>query len=211
MTSEYYNHIKQLRTKYLKYFSKETQIIDVGCGDGTFIRLLKENNYSVIGIDSDSSCVQQCRNENLSVFKEDAISFLQKNKKQFGGIICSHLIEHFTQDQLNTFIKSCYGALKKNGSMLIITPNINYLGGNANFWNDPTHVRPLTVSSLKKLISKNKFVISNIGYDRDSKLSIRKNLLHFSIDIIRKLLSIIIYGTDGIFIEIFVIAKKSKI
>ena len=78
-----------MRTKYLKYFSKETQIIDVGCGDGTFIRLLKENDYSVIGIDSDASCIQKCKSENLSVFQDDAISFLQKKNCSFFGKVSS--------------------------------------------------------------------------------------------------------------------------
>jgi 2-polyprenyl-3-methyl-5-hydroxy-6-metoxy-1,4-benzoquinol methylase len=208
MTSEYYNRIIQLRKKYLKYFSKDTQILDIGCGDGTFIRLLTENDYSAIGIDSDVSCIKKCQEKNLRVLQKDAISFLQENQNSFGGIICSHLIEHIPCDRMNFFIKKCYDAMCKNGSLLIITPNINNLGGSANFWNDPTHVRPFTISSLQKLISKNLFEIKHIGYDKGSKLTIRKNLFYFPIDIIRKFLSILIYGKDGLYTELFVIAKK---
>ena len=208
MTSEYYNHIIRLRRKYLKYFSKDTEIVDIGCGDGTFIRLLAEHDYSAIGIDSDAPCIKKCREENLRVFKKDAFSFLKQNQNSFGGIICSHLIEHIPFEHLNIFLKSCYEALHENGSILLITPNINNLGGSADFWNDPTHIKPFTVSSLQKLISKNRFEIMQIGYDKDSKLSIRKNPFHFPLDIIRQFLSVIIYGIAGLYSEIFVIAKK---
>lgn len=209
MTSEYYNHIVFLRKKYLKFFAKDTQIVDIGCGDGTFIRMLEENDYSAIGIDSDAVSVKKCQEENLHVIQKDAISFLQENQNSFGGIICSHLIEHIPYDRTNFFIKSCYDAMCESGSLLIITPNINNLGGSANFWNDPTHVRPFTISSLKKLISKNMFKIKHIGYDKDSMISIRKNPFYFPIDILRQFISILIYGKNALYTELVVIARKS--
>jgi hypothetical protein len=52
------------------------------------------------------------------------------------------------------------------------------------------------------------FEIRHIGYDKGSKFSIRKKLFYFPIDILRQFLSILIYGKDGLYKEIFVIAKK---
>jgi len=208
MTFDYFNYIVHIRKKYLEYFSKEFPIVDIGCGDGFFIRLLKEQGYSAIGVDANSSCIKKCKERNIRVFREDALSYLEQNQKSFGGIICSHLIEHIPNDHLNSFIRRCYEAMIQNGILLIITPNINNLGGSANFWNDPTHIRPFTLSSMQKLLSKNRFEIIRIGYDKDTKLSVRKKLFHFPLDIIRQFLSIIIYGIGGLYTEIFVIAKK---
>jgi len=208
MTSEYYNYITHIRKKYLKCFSKDSKILDIGCGDGIFIKFLKAQGYSAIGVDTNASCIKKGKERNIPVFQEDAISFLQLNHKSFDGIICSHLIEHIPHDQLNLIINSCYEAMSENGILLIITPNINNLGGSANFWNDPTHIRPFTLGSIKKLLLKYRFKIMHIGYDKDTKLAIRKKPIHFPLDIIRQFLSIIIYGISGIYTEIIVIAKK---
>jgi 2-polyprenyl-3-methyl-5-hydroxy-6-metoxy-1,4-benzoquinol methylase len=208
MESDYYKYFKNLRKKYLRYFSKDSLILDIGCGDGSFMRLLEENNYSTIGIDTDASCVKKCQENNFRAFEMAAISFLQRNKNSFGGIICSHLIEHIPSDSVELFFKACYAAMCKNSSLLIITPNVNHIGGCANFWNDPTHIRPYTESSLRKLISKNRFKIKCIGYDKNSGLSIRNNIFTLTIDMLRKILSIMIYGKNGIYTELFVIAEK---
>ena len=209
MSYKYYDYIKKKRGKYLDYLSKDWPVLDMGCGDGTFIKLLEERGYSAIGIDTDSAMIQKCKDENLHVFRTDAISFLKKNKKSFGALICSHLIEHIPFDDLNSFLKKCHEAMYENGLLLIITPNINNLGGSAYFWNDPTHVRPFTIKSLHKLITKNNFKIVRIGYDKDTKIRNKQNLFKFPIDMIRKFLSIIIYGKDGLYTEIVVIAQKT--
>lgn len=206
--NSYYDHIRNIRKKYLKYFDVNFKILDIGCGDGVLMKYLIEEGYSAIGADTDIDSVAHCREDNLTVFEKDAISFLQENKSAFGGIICSHLIEHIPLDQIVPLINGCYGALIEGGVLLVITPNVNNLGGSANFWNDPTHIRPFTNDSLRKLLTKTGFNIINIGYDKDTKINIRNDMIHFPLDLSRQLFSIFIYGSAGLYTEVFALAKK---
>ena len=206
--SNYSDHIRNIRKKYLKYFDVNSEVLDIGCGDGVLMKCLIEEGYSAIGVDTDIDSVAHCRENNLTVFAKDAISFLQENKSAFGGIICSHLIEHIPLDQIDHLINNCYGALIKGGVLLVITPNVNNLGGSANFWNDPSHIRPFTNDSLRKILAKTEFNIINIGYDKDTKVNIRNDLIHFPLDLFRQLFSVFIYGPAGLYTEVFALAKK---
>ena len=206
--SNYYDHIRNIRKKYLKYFDVNSEVLDIGCGDGVLMKYLNKEGYSAIGVDTDIDSVVHCRENNLTVFPKDAISFLQENKAAFGGIICSHLIEHIPLDRIDPLINSCYGALIEGGVLLVITPNVNNLGGSANFWNDPSHIRPFTRDSLRKLLTKTGFNIINIGYDKDTKLNTRNDLIHFPLDLFRQLFSVFIYGSAGLYTEVFALAKR---
>jgi len=208
MMSSYYDHIRNIRKKYLKYFDVNSVVLDIGCGDGVLMKYLIEEGYSAMGIDTDINSVAHCREKKLTVFPKDAISFLQEKKSSFGGIICSHLIEHIPLDQILPLIKGCYEALIEGGVLLVITPNINNLGGSANFWNDPSDIRPFTNDSLRKLFAKTEFTIINIGYDKDTKVNIRNDLIHFPLDLFRQLFSVFIYGSAGLYTEVFALAKK---
>ena len=171
------------------------------------MKYLIEEGYSAMGIDTDINSVAHCREKKLTVFPKNAILFLHENKSSFGGIICSHLIEHIPLDQIVPLIDGCYEALIEGGVLLVITPNVNNLGGSANFWNDPSHIRPFTKDSLRKLFKKTEFTIINIGYDKDTKVNIRNDLIHFPPDLFRQLFSVFIYGSAGLYTEVFALAK----
>ena len=98
MESDYYKYFKNLRKKYLRYFQKDSLILDIGCGDGSFMRVLEENNYSTIGIDTDASCVKKCQENNFRAFEMAAISFLQEKQniiKRVNNIECLVILNKY--------------------------------------------------------------------------------------------------------------------
>lgn len=206
--NNYLNHIRKIRRKYIKYFDKQGKLLEIGCGNGELMRLFQEEGYSIHGIDVSSQAVDYCRKLNLSVSHQDGVSFLKQNQNSYDGIICSHLIEHIHYRDTNLFIECCYQALNNRGIILIITPNVHCLGGNTSFWNDPSHTKPFTVASLKKLLSDFEFKIIDIGYDKNTKIVIKKGCFSLPIDIIRILLGIITYGHSGLYTEVFAVAEK---
>jgi len=208
MMNYYYNYIRNIRKKYLNYFNMSSKVLDIGCGDGVLMKYLQEEGYSVYGIDTDLQAVTHCVKNNLSVFQKDAISFLQKNKNSFGSIICCHVIEHIPINQIAQFIECCYNTLLNNGILLIITPNVHTLEGTANFWNDPSHIRPYTIPCLEKLLTKAGFEIIEIGYDKNTKIIIRNDLIHFVLDAFRIILGFLCYGKPALYTEINVLARK---
>jgi len=204
----YQDRIRKTRRKYLQYFEKKDKILEIGCGSGELMRFFQEEGYSICGVDVNLQAIRHCQKQNLLASHQDAISFLKQNENTYNGIICSHLIEHIYYNDIDIFIECCYKSLLQKGILIIITPNVHHLGGSASFWNDPSHIRPFTVASLQKLLKKFEFTIINIGYDKDTKITVKRDLLNFPIDIIRVLLGFIIYGYSGLYTEIFAVGKK---
>ena len=75
-----------------------------------------------------------------------------------GGIFCSQVVEHFTTEQLLTFIQLAYKKLKPNAPIVIETINPKNIVAVSNwFYMDLTHVRPVHPETLK-------FVLESYGY-----------------------------------------------
>ena len=50
--------------------------IDLGCGRGEWLDILRQHEFEAIGVDVDHGMLQICRDKELSVEDSDAISFL---------------------------------------------------------------------------------------------------------------------------------------
>jgi len=206
----YYERTKSMRKKYLKYFSPGCKILDVGCGEGVLLQYLQDNGYLASGVDTDQKCIQAASARNLSVCNQDAIAFLQQNPDTYHGIIASHTIEHLPIHRLEVFVEACFRCLLEEGVLIVITPNVHTLTGCADFWNDPTHVRPFSLRSLEKLLAGAEFHHIEVGYDRDTTLVMRKDLLHWPLDWLRLITGVACYGIAAQYTELFAIARKRQ-
>tara|TARA_Y100000022_G_scaffold124689_1_gene108011 strand:- start:320 stop:985 length:666 start_codon:yes stop_codon:yes gene_type:complete len=119
--------------------SKDSKLIDLGCGDGSFLKALKRNQIQCKGYDYDEVNLE---NEEIP---EDS------NSCDF--ITCNSVIEHLT-DSTN-LLEESYRVLKPNGKLIIITPNFFY--DYKNFYDDPTHVNPFTVMKLDRVLKMSGF------------------------------------------------------
>ncbi len=75
--------------------SKESPLLDIGCGRGEWLEVLRDNGISARGLDLNSISVADCLERGLDAINADAMSFL---KSQFdgslGAITSMHLVEH---------------------------------------------------------------------------------------------------------------------
>jgi len=137
----------------------ESPVVDLGCGRGEWLEILKDSNLHAVGIDCNRIMLQQCRELNLEVFENDAIRFLQReNANRFGAITGHHLVEHLDLAALIILLDECYRTLKPGGILIFETPNPeNLLVGAYTFHYDPTHKSPLVPDSLKFLVEQRGF------------------------------------------------------
>ncbi|MEA5502226.1 class I SAM-dependent methyltransferase [Halotia wernerae UHCC 0503] len=131
----------------------DSPILDVGCGRGEWLQLLRESGYKSIGIDINRVMLEQCRDINLEVIESDAIAYLQSLPDESLGIVTGfHIIEHLPLTILINLIYEILRVLKPGGLAIFETPNPqNILVGTNNFYIDPTHLNPLP-SPLVKFI-----------------------------------------------------------
>jgi O-antigen chain-terminating methyltransferase len=120
-------------------------LLDLGCGRGEWLALVKAEGYHAWGVDLNATNVTITRQRGLDVRYEDALTTLANCEDDSIGMITSfHLVEHLSHEQLRTLLREALRALAPEGRLLLETPNPqNLLVGSCNFYLDPTHVRPI--------------------------------------------------------------------
>lgn len=127
---------------YAQTFAGCRRVLDVGCGEGQFLELLRNGGVEALGIDSDARMVEVCLGKGLDVVQADLFDYLPEQKEQFDGIFGSNLLEHLSAQEATRFVQASYGALSEGGTLLIATPNpASLIVQLYEFWRDLTHVR----------------------------------------------------------------------
>jgi O-antigen chain-terminating methyltransferase len=134
--------------------SPEMPVLDIGCGRGEWLDLLRENGFIASGIDTNSSMIEVCRAKHLTVEHSDAITHLGKLRDSSIGVVTAiHVVEHLPFGKLMTFIDEVVRVLKPGGLAIFETPNPENLRvGACTFYMDPTHQKPLPSGLLQFLV-----------------------------------------------------------
>ena len=146
--------IKQRQLSFLPYFEKCTSVLDVGCGRGEFLEILRDNNIAGTGIDLDADMITYCRSRQLNVEQSDAITYLENiEDKSIDGIFIDQVVEHLEPEYLFRLLALCYQKLKFGYYIVIETVNPQSFVSFVNFYIDLTHKRPLHPQTLQFLVS----------------------------------------------------------
>jgi O-antigen chain-terminating methyltransferase len=144
----------------VKTVTKRSPVLDLGCGRGEWLQLLKENGYAVLGIDANKEMIRRCKELGLCVKKADAIDFLKSQRKnRFGAITGFHIVEHLALKSLIRLCDECLRVLTPGGVVIFETPNPeNLIMGACNFYMDPTRRNPLPPAALSFIVEHRGFV-----------------------------------------------------
>ncbi len=159
--------------------SKKSKIIDLGCGTGWKLNIIKEsNNLEVFGVDSTESVFHSKRYYKKGKFIVDDLSncdysLYEDHKNSFDYIICSDVIEHLEDpDRLLDLIKYLS---HKNTIIILSTPDrIKFRDINNNQPGNKDHIREWSKDELLMYLNSRKFSIINHKYSLPVKLSFSK-------------------------------------
>lgn len=130
---------------YLPYFQNCKNVLDIGCGRGEFLKMMRTAGVPARGIELGAESVAACKAEGLDAEFADAYPYLAALPEgSLDGIFCSQVVEHLPPDRLPELIRLCARALASGGVIAIETPNPECLAIFAtHFYLDPTHTRPV--------------------------------------------------------------------
>ena len=146
---------------HLKDAGITSEILDLGCGRGEWLELLKENRVYATGVEKNSVHALALRNKLLSVIEADALEYLRGLKREsLHAITAFHLIEHLEFAQLVELLDEVNRVLRPGGLLMLETPNPkNLVVGACNFYSDPSHRQPLFPETLQ-------FLLERLGFNR---------------------------------------------
>lgn len=142
------------------YFSGCRSILDLGCGQGSMLRVLRSQGKKVQGVDADPSLVRDLSNDGFTIqlgsIPDDLDSLDFDN---FDGVFLGHIVEHLTPENVERLFDWIFEKIADDGKILIQTPDIsNPQVSMDNFWLDASHLRPYPVKLLKAMLSKSGFI-----------------------------------------------------
>jgi len=121
---------------------KRPNILDVGCGWGNFLTVVRNNKLPYFGIDLSNSAINICCEKGLNCQKADLIKLSKLTGQKYSIITFFQVIEHLRDPII--YLQAAKKLLKKNGVLLITTPNndspFRYLfGPNWSVYNTQSH------------------------------------------------------------------------
>lgn len=149
-------YVKQQHRPYVARFAGKTRVLDIGCGRGEFLELLREAGIAARGIDSSDESIALCLTKGLEVEKADLFAYLAElPDESLDGIFCSQVFEHLPVSMLPSLLKLMSRKLQRGGVLLVETPNPESLAIFAtHFYLDPTHQRPVPPQLLAFLLEE---------------------------------------------------------
>src|SRR5208337_1608652 len=96
------------------------RMLDVGCGDGSVLKLAQELGWNAEGVDFDAQAVDATRRKKLSV-KLGHLAEQRYPDESFDLVLMSHAIEH-VHDPLGT-LREIRRVLRVGGTLVVTTPN----------------------------------------------------------------------------------------
>jgi 2-polyprenyl-3-methyl-5-hydroxy-6-metoxy-1,4-benzoquinol methylase len=136
---------------YRPFFVGRHNVLDIGCGRGEFLEVMREVGVPARGIDLSGESVAQCLDKGLDAEVADLFPYLAAQPDgEFDGILSSQVVEHLPPDKLPEMIRLCGAKLRRGGVLAIETPNPECLAIFATyFYLDPTHTRPMPHQYLR--------------------------------------------------------------
>ena len=145
---------------------KRGPVLELGCGRGEFLGLLRDAGIQACGIDLDAGMVEAARAQNLDVLEGDALAYLHADPAPgpYQGVFCSHFLEHLTPEQVVHLLAGVRRVLAPGGRFVAVTPNpACYAVLSHDFWRDPTHVRFYDVPLVEFFCRQAGFEVESSG------------------------------------------------
>lgn len=144
---------------YLPRFDGLGDVVDLGCGRGEFLSLLRERGIPSRGVDLNHEMVEAARARGLDVDETDALTFLERQADaSLGGVFAAQVVEHLDPAYLARLLETAFHKLRPGGRLIFETINVAcWSAFFESYLRDLTHVKALHPDTLQFLLRASGF------------------------------------------------------
>jgi SAM-dependent methyltransferase len=157
--------IRERQRRYVDDFRDAAPVLDIGCGRGELLMLLREAGIEARGIDADADMVAFAQGEGLDVEQADLVEYLERvGSGTLGGIFMGQVVEHLPPAVLVRSLELAAQKLRPGG--VLVAETINPLSPLAlrHYFADLTHAQPLVPETLQLLARQAGFAETELRY-----------------------------------------------
>jgi SAM-dependent methyltransferase len=160
--------IRRRVEEYLPLLASVADVVDVGCGRGELLALLKERGVAARGVDVNAGMVARCRTNGLEVDQGDALGYLSRQPDaQIGALVAIQVVEHFEPAYLTRFLETAFHKLRPGAPIILETINpACWMAFFETYIRDLTHQRPLHPETLRYLVEASGFSHADVQFRR---------------------------------------------
>jgi SAM-dependent methyltransferase len=147
--------VRRRQADYVTLLRGHAPVLDLGCGRGELLELLREAGTAARGVEGNANAVQECRVKGLDVTQGDLVEFLERQPTgATGAVFAAQVAEHLEPLRLQALLAAAHRALAKDGLLVLETVNVaSALAWFDVFIRDLTHERPLHPETLRFMVA----------------------------------------------------------
>ncbi|MCL5048228.1 MAG: glycosyltransferase [Firmicutes bacterium] len=132
------------QTAYLKILANYNHIINLGCGQGEMLSLLREYKVDAVGVDRDQTAVKYCQSLGLDVTCADLSDYLASLSTNLqSSIAATNIVEYLAKEDLTSILTKIHDLLSSGYLLLLEARNPHQPRSFINSWADPQLNRPV--------------------------------------------------------------------
>jgi predicted TPR repeat methyltransferase len=157
---------EKLRTYVPVFQSASGPIVDLGCGRGEMLAVLKAAGVTARGVDANGDMAAIARERGLDATQGDALAYLQAlDDESIAGIVATQVIEHLEPPYLTRLLSTASQKMQRGAPIVLETINpACWLAFFSSYIRDLTHVRPVHPDTLQYLLRASGFSEVTIAY-----------------------------------------------
>jgi len=153
-----------LYADYAQFFDADDLVLDFGCGDGTWLEVLRDHGLRGVGIDYDPEKVASCHAKGFEAICSAELTDAADRRPT--ALSALHIIEHLAPMEVMRMLMTLDVA-----KVVVVTPNIDHPMVPMTFWRDITHVRPyprMVIEEMCRQAGFTEFVSGTQNKDLDT-------------------------------------------
>jgi O-antigen chain-terminating methyltransferase len=164
---------------HLPIFAGASDVVDIGCGRGEFLSLLKEARVTARGVDANREMIAGARARGLDAVEGDALAYLESlPDASIGGAIASQVVEHLQPSYVVALIAIAFRKLRPRAPIVLETINpACWLAFFSSYLRDFTHVWPVHPETLQYLVQASGFSEVEIKYTEQAPDAVRMRVI----------------------------------